>query len=208
MDLTFDDYVKECIATSENVRKEDIGRVLRKRDKTIAYLYCRRIAAYVAVSMRESGRCPPTDDTDWIDAIQQCMLAVPELAKGWTEDRGAFTTYASAAFRNVIWRYTWTLAKGGTGTADSGGHIPLEIPPGMEYGDSLNEDMSDAGGYNAAAFVDGLYVGQGLRDPAIEAEAEQEAELAIKSLSIPLSNSKLDGYRAMRCTMNFGTLLD
>lgn len=167
-DLSLDDYCQSAITASPILTDEDVLGTDKTRPPVSTqgvYLYCHRIASYCARDLY--GKVPETDESDWIDAIQECSLAAPQIVASWRlNPTHKFASYASRAFRNIISNYLWTQAKGGTGSWRTAAELTTELPD--EYYAAVDSNRSESGAYVEAPF--------GLRDPFEEVAAMQLAD--------------------------------
>jgi hypothetical protein len=141
-------------------------------------MYCHRIAAHCLNDLlrRKRSALPfDLDDTDLIDAVQECHLEAIKVVRNWRENpTHKFVSYASSAFRRTVSHYLWRVAKGGTDHARGDGMTLSELPE--SYYEAGDEQLSDGtGAYDI--------VPQGLRDPYEEVAAQQSIEQAVDKLS-------------------------
>jgi hypothetical protein len=122
-----------------------------------------------------------TDDTDLIDAMQECQLEVVPITRNWLANpTHKYVSYANVAFRRIIKSYLWTVAKGGTDFARGDGLTVEPLKDVATDGPSAYDDTAvDSGDgeldpYDVAPF--------GFRDPLDECIAIQEATIALQQL--------------------------
>lgn len=177
----FEDFANMTIAASPILTDVEIDRALYAKDTERLFKYAYRIAAFVTVYCRAKAPSQ-TDDTDWQDAVQECMAQFPALLERYDVSKAPFLKYMSQNFQFIIRRYLWTLANGGTGSSDTDAQPPLSM------------DALDSTYYDSDAEIEEVYenvpesTAFGTRDPLIEllaAESVKEALLLIASMPNP-----------------------
>lgn len=140
-------------------------------------LHCYRLATHVAVKMKGKSPIEGADEDYWEDAIQECMLKVPNLiAKYRTRKPGDhINKYLVTAFSRCITRYIWKQLKGGMGSDRAPIRLfSANLDAELDDPDEDNEFSADALEYDC--------IPQGLRDPLDEAIAAQEVARADRRL--------------------------
>jgi len=177
-ELTFDDFSKQAIASSSILPDDAIQGFAAMGKYQPIYMYCHRIAAHCLNDMLHNKRNKlpyDIDDTDLIDAVQDCHLDAIQVVQSWLANpTHKFASYASTAFRRTVARYLWTVAKGGTDHARGAGLTPNELSE--SYYEAGDESLTDGTG----AYDD---IPQGLRDPFEEVAAQQSIAQAVHKLS-------------------------
>lgn len=205
-EFTFADFAKQCAASGHILKDEDIGPLFKVPGATAIRLYALRLAAYCAADMQYSGLLPKqVDDTDLIDATQECILHCDQIVHNWlVKPKHKFSTYASTAFRRIISDYLWALAKGGTDYARGKG-MPIEALPEHYVNDTLgSDDLADTEIY--ATNTDGQYEEPPFtyRDPLLEVIAQEEMEEAYDALLVNAGDADETHKRNIRASKLLG----
>jgi hypothetical protein len=177
---TFEQFADMTIAASPILTEAEIEYALANKDTDTLFRYAYRIAAFITVYCRTKVPTQ-TDDGDWQDAVQECMVSFPTLLERYNSTKAPFLKYMSHSFQFIIRRYLWTLANGGTGSADTSA-IPV-----VAFTYDATEDRVDD-------WIDDIILSDSYlestafstRDPLVEllaAESVQEALKLIKRLS-------------------------
>jgi hypothetical protein len=187
INLSFDDYAKGIQRGGLLLDDTQVSVLLTTAmPSSVLALYCARIAVYCTQELRSAGKLPECDDSDYIDAAQECALHVAASGRTWLVNRrGKWSTYYSRVCRNVITDYLWTQYKGGTDYGSGSGYPPSELPDtfhSVEVEEPTEGDSEDTGAYASAPY--------GMRDPLEEAIAAQEAELALLGLQRPADSAQ------------------
>jgi hypothetical protein len=146
-------------------------------------LYAYRIAAYAAQDVRTSGRAPTVcDDTDYIDAVQECIPHVPQMVQAWSKNpKHKFASYVNAACKIIVLNYLWEQAKGGTDYATGKGPTVEQWPE--PRADELSEnDFGDDADPSELPYD---FAPQGYRDPLDELIAAEDEDRALRALMRP-----------------------
>jgi hypothetical protein len=197
-ELTFEDYAKSITDVSSILPDDAIAGYLAQDKMQPIMLYAYRIAAYVAQELRTSGKMPSNiDDTDYIDAVQECIPHVPQLVRSWSKNPShKFSTYVNRAFSNIISHYLWTLSKGGLGDWHSDAPQIEQLP---------EPEADDEGNFEADA-AEFAYPEppQGFRDPMEELIAAQEEDRALRALLRPAATAEETHKRNIRARKLLG----
>lgn len=180
-ELTFEKFAKS-LTDAPLLEDAQVSEYIAAGKMQPVMLYCYRIAAYAAQELRTSGKMPEaTDDTDYIDAVQECIPHVPGLVASWSKKKThKFSTYVNAALRNVISHYLWELAKGGMGAWHSDAPQIEQFPEEIQEDDELDNETYYG---DSVIYTDPPF---GFRDPITEASAMQDFEEVEQQLSAPL----------------------
>jgi hypothetical protein len=164
---TFEDFANSTIKASAILTEEEIQKCLKDKDTKRLWEYAYRIAGFVTVYVR--GKIPvDTDEGDLQDAVQQCMVAFPDLLQRYEPPKMPYLRYFSQHFQRIIVRYLNTLANGGMGSYDT----DAEQVRHVEWAEVTDEEaIQEIDGVESVAF--------GTRDPMKELMAQQDAEYAV-----------------------------
>lgn len=186
-ELTFEAYAQSLTEASSILPDDAIAGYIMQDKMQPVMLYCYRIAAFVARDLKNGGKMPAaTDDTDYIDAVQECVLHVQGMVRNWSKKpTHRFATYVNRACTNIITNYLWTLAKGGMGSGRSAAPIVEQFPepnPDSEEDGEYSLDSAEFA-YDNPPF--------GYRDPMIEAMALEEFDQIEDILDSPLPRADM-----------------
>jgi DNA-directed RNA polymerase specialized sigma24 family protein len=198
-DLSFDDFAKQLTDASEILSDADVTALILGNKMQPVMLYAYRIAAYCASELRRSGKLPDNvDDTDYIDAVQECIIHVPALVRTWKPTH-KFSTYVNRAFKNVISNYLWTQSKGGLGDYRVEANVD-QFPDANDFDGEAEDD--EYSGDSAEFAYD--QAPQGYRDPMEELIAAEEEDRALRALMRPATTPKLTHERNIRAKKQLG----
>jgi hypothetical protein len=153
----------------------EIRDYLEHADYEPLLLFMHRIAAYIAADVRNSNEFRNADDSDFIDAAQECtedMRTIINVAPA------KFSGYAAVTFRRRIRRYLAAVQNGGMGSYSA----DLDRPLAFQDSDSGEDDaleVSESTEYRPI----------GLGDPLNELIRLEAVELALESLEKPAAPS-------------------
>jgi len=198
--LSFESFARELTDASSILPDDAIAGYIMQNKMQPIMLYCYRIAAYAAQDIRSTHKAPEaTDDTDYIDAVQECILHTPSFVRNWSKNpKHKFSTYVNVACKNIIKDYLWTLAKGGTGTNDSYADQVDQWPEQRD--DELSENDYDEDPSEVAYPV----APQGYRDPLEELIAAEDEDRAMRALLRPAATPEATRVRNIRVKRTLG----
>ena len=198
--LSFESFARELTDASSILPDDAIAGYIMQNKMQPIMLYCYRIAAYAAQDIRSTHKAPEaTDDTDYIDAVQECILHTPSFVRNWSKNpKHKFSTYVNVACKNIIKDYLWTLAKGGTGTNDSYADQVDQWPE--QRADELPENDYD----DDPSEVAYEYPPQGYRDPLEELIAAEDEDRAMRALMRPAATPEATRVRNIRVKRTLG----
>src|SRR5271166_150906 len=199
--LSFESFARELTDASSILPDDAIAGYIMQNKMQPIMLYCYRIAAYAAQDIRSTHKAPEaTDDTDYIDAVQECILHTPSFVRNWSKNpKHKFSTYVNVACKNIIKDYLWTLARGGTGTNNTFAATVEQLP------DVLQEDL--VGEYENDfddADIAYEYPPQGYRDPLEELIAAEDEDRAMRALMRPAATPEATRVRNIRVKRTLG----
>lgn len=137
-----------------------------------------RLAAYIAYTVAERSPTEHLDDTDWQDAVNECMLHVPRIIMTWN-NTASFNGYAGNAFKTIILQHVWKTTKGGMTKVGKRNFIVAQ------FTDTSAKESDNASEFDVAIRKDAVEnltydtLPAGLRDPQEEAQAVQDIDRAI-----------------------------
>jgi hypothetical protein len=183
---TFKQFANSTIKASPILTEAEIELLLLASNHDALYRYAYRIAGFVTVYARQNAPAG-IDDTDWQDAVQECMVRFPGILATYRRTDAPFLRYMSRTFQNVIKRYLWDVIKGGTGSSNTiadpttyldhltgewGSFSPL---PGAGTQEGQSEDSDMPFSLNVPEST-----GFGTRDPLVELMADEAMERAMR----------------------------
>jgi hypothetical protein len=204
-ELTFDSFARELIDASSILPDDAIAGYHARGKIQPIMLFVYRIAAYTTQELRNTGKTPETtDDTDYIDAVQECILHAPQLVNSWLKHPShKFSTYVNAACKNIVKDYLWGLAKGGTGSNNSAAGTVDQLPDiDPHVVDELSDDFEPSGDYAHGFAYDPSP--QGYRDPMEELIAAEEEDAALRALMRPAATPAATKSRNIRARKLLG----
>lgn len=172
---TFKQFANSTIKASPILSEAEIEQLLVCNNHEPLYRYAYRIAGFVTVFARQNAPVG-IDDTDWQDAVQECMIRFPGILNTYKRTDAPFLRYMSRTFQNVIKRYLWDVVKGGTGSSNtvSVAAIGLDFLDG-EWGLNTPATEDEESGISPIESV-----GFTTRDPLTELIAEESMIRAMK----------------------------
>jgi hypothetical protein len=187
-EMNFEDYAKSIVDSSSILPDDAIMGFVAMRKVQPVMLYAYRIAAYAAQDVRTSGRAPTVcDDTDYIDAVQECIPHVPQMVQAWSKNpKHKFASYVNAACKIIVLNYLWEQAKGGTDYATGKGPTVEQWPETDQHStDTMNDDFYIEDGAGWDADLPYPFAPQGFRDPMEELIAAEDEDRALRALMQP-----------------------
>jgi hypothetical protein len=190
-ELNFEDYAKELTDASSILPDDAILGYLAQGKMQPIMLYVYRIAAYAAQEIRTSGKAPSVvDDSDYIDAVQECIPHVPQLIVAWSKNpKHKFSSYVNRACKTIVLNYLWEQAKGGTDYGRGTGPIVEQMP-------EPTEEVEDEFYFDQEPSYD--FPPQGYRDPLEELIAAEDEDRALRALMQPDSTPEATRLRNSR----------
>jgi len=178
-ELTFENYAKELTDASSILPDDAIMGFLAQNKLQPIMLYTYRIAAYAAQDIRTSGKAPSVvDDSDYIDAVQECITHVPQIVQSWSNNpKHKFSAYINRACKIIALNYLWEQAKGGTDYATGKGPTVEQLPEVAEEVDDDEFYLDQEPSYD--------FPPQGFRDPMEELIAAEDEDRALRALMRP-----------------------
>lgn len=176
---TFKQFANSTIKASPILSEVEINQLLQDSNTEPLYRYAYRIAGFVTVYARQNAP-RGIDDTDWQDAVQECMIRFPGILATYRRTDAPFLRYMSRTFQNVIKRYLWDVIKGGTGSSNTVAEPVYYLEQVMGEWGSF-EGLTSSGTQEVQTEgVDEPYIlhvpessGFGTRDPLLELMAEE-----------------------------------
>jgi hypothetical protein len=167
---TFKQFAEGTIKASPILTEAEIEAFIASGDTDPLYRYAYRIAGFVCIYCRT--RAPiGVDDTDWQDAVQECMTRFPSILKTYKKSEAPFLRYMTRAFQSIIIKYLWSVVKGGTGSGETEAQASGYLD--RSYGDW---GLLDNDGFLIARQSTAF----GTRDPIIELMAEEAVIAALR----------------------------
>jgi hypothetical protein len=190
---TFKQFANQTIKASPILTEEEIEALLQENNIEPLFKYAYRIAGFVSVYVRRKAPAR-VDETDWQDAVQECMVKFPEILKSYSKTEAPFLRYMSRAFQTIIREYLWTTVKGGTGKASTGAqtiehldHVvgewgTFDLPLDCLHGEMLIHDDSGSAqnAEHTVTFSIPQSAGFTTRDPLVELMAEEAIYRALR----------------------------
>jgi len=102
----------------------EIADYLKAKDYEPLLLFMHRIAAYIAQDVKNSNEFRNLDDSDFIDAAQECTKDMQIIVSRAPEK---FSGYAAVTFRRRIRRYLGAVDNGGMGSYGADLDRPLSL---------------------------------------------------------------------------------
>jgi hypothetical protein len=166
---SFVQFIKAAKTCSPILDTAEIVACLTARDYVPLMLFLHRIAAYVAYDVRNSNEFRNLDDSDFIDAAQECTEDMQTIINAAPE---RFSGYAAVTFRRRIRRYLAGVNNGGMGGSQSPAERPISLVA------PLYDDDAEDTGMTADPPIE-------LGDPLDELIRAETVENALKSLDSP-----------------------
>lgn len=184
MNYTFSEFIRTA-RQSPMLQPGEITDYIAANDLEPVHAYLYRIAALVAADIKNTNEFRDVDDSDFIDATQECF---PHMAYVINLSPNKFSGYAAVAFRRVIRRYLRGVLNGGTGSDRSGASPPVELRSTF-WGESSdwNEDTFSDMGWGSGMY-DEMPIGLG--DPAEELLRIERVETMLEAANAPIVKSK------------------
>jgi hypothetical protein len=176
--LTIDSYsftafIKAAQHCSPILQPGEIADYIAAKDYEPLLLFMHRIAAYVAADIKNSNEFRNLDDSDFIDAAQECTTDMHLVINAAP---AKFSGYAAVTFRRRIRRYLAGVNNGGLGSYAADIMRPISLI------EPFNDDSEEDFPLNAGDFTEAPI---GLGDPLDELIRIETVESALESLERP-----------------------
>jgi hypothetical protein len=179
---SFTHFIKAARDCSPILETKEIIAFLEAKNYEPLMLFMHRIAAFVANDVKNSNEFRNLDDSDFIDAAQECTADMQTVIGANPEK---FSGYAAVTFRRRIRRYLAGVNNGGLGWHGSPAMRPISLI------DPFYEDTDDDTAASQLRDVtEDVTVPIGLGDPLDELIRAETVELALDALRTPAVNSK------------------
>jgi hypothetical protein len=186
---SFTQFTKAARDCSRILEPAEISILLETKDYEPLLLFMHRIAAYVSADVRNSNEFRNLDDSDFIDAAQECTEDMRTIIDARPEK---FSGYAAVTFRRRIRRYLAAVNNGGLGSYSADILRPISlIDPFYDETDedSANTQLNDA--------TEDLDIPIGLGNPEDELIRLETVTAALETLKDP---AKTGGHGPKRDT--------
>lgn len=168
---SFAAFTKAARNCSPILLEGEIADYIAAKDYEPLLLFMHRIAAYISQDVKNSNEFRSLDDSDFIDAAQECTEDMQNIISKAPEK---FSGYAAVTFRRRIRRYLAAVDNGGLG----GYGADLDRPM------SLLEDSGDDDAPELSESTEDPPIGMG--NPLDELIRIETVELALESLTRPI----------------------
>jgi hypothetical protein len=174
-------FTKAAKNCSPILQEGEVADYLTNADYEPLLLFMHRIAAYVAVDVKNSNEFRNVDDSDFIDAAQECTIDMQTVIAAKPTK---FSGYAAVTFRRRIRRYLAAVNNGGLGSYAADLSRPISLQDSLD----TEEDTIDPPESTEDRPI-------GLGNPLDELIRLETVTLALEFLSHPVagSNPKWDG---------------
>lgn len=174
---SFTSFIKAARNCSPILERETIAEYQKAQNYEPLFLFMHRIAAYIAADVKNSNEFRNLDDSDFIDAAQECTEDMRTIIAA---NPDKFSGYAAVTFRRRIRRYLATVNNGGLGGYGSPAMRPISLI------DPFYDDTDDeAATKQLADITEDVTVPIGLDDPLVELIRLEAVEAALETLNHP-----------------------
>lgn len=175
---SFTSFIKAAKNCSPILETPEIIAFIAAENYEPLLLFMHRIAAFIASDIKNSGEFRNLDDSDFIDAAQECTEDMYTIISAKPEK---FSGYAAVTFRRRIRRYLSAVNNGGLGGYGSPVMRPISLIDPF-YDDS---DEEAAAKQLADISADIPTPSIGLGDPLDELIRLETVESALETLNYP-----------------------
>lgn len=179
---SFTSFIKAARNCSPILEADAIAGYQKTQNYEPLFLFMHRIAAYIAAEVKNSNEFRNLDDSDFIDAAQECTEDMRAVIAANPEK---FSGYAAVTFRRRIRRYLATVNNGGLGGYGSPAMRPISLI------DPFYDDTDDAAAAKQLADItEDVTVPIGLGDPLVELIRLEAVEAALDTLERPVMDRR------------------
>lgn len=195
--MTFNEFIRTA-RQAPILQPGEIKDYIANDDLEPVYTYLYRIAALVAADVKNTSEFKDLDDSDFIDATQECFPAMRYVVN---LSPTKFSGYAAVSFRRCIRRYLRGLLNGGTGGSQSPARQPLELDNSF-WGNASDWDEEDASDTYGLGMYEEPPIGLG--DPLEELVRIEHVEYLLGRLDKPPRNIRDSDARLRRVEKELG----
>ena len=191
------DFDQNIIDSCPILSNSELSNLIEQGKMEPIYLHCYRLARYVTDNARRKVPSSLIDDDDWRDAVQECMLLVPEIVRDY-EPSKKFNSYAGRIFERTALAYMRRLTGGGI-ASDRTQRRPDKRVHLMElFTDADSEDSREL------SYIDPPMGFRSPEDETLAGEDVHEAMTALHDMKGRLGNKRGMSKREKRERQDFG----
>jgi hypothetical protein len=176
---SFTAFIKAAQKCSPILEPGEVADYITAKDYEPLLLFMHRIAAFVASDVKNTNEFRNLDDSDFIDAAQECTADMQTIIDAAPTK---FSGYAAVTFRRRIRRYLATVNNGGLGGYSSEATRPISLIDPF-----YDETDEEAAGNAIINLTEDLPIPIGLGDPLDELIRIETVEAALESLDKPVT---------------------